>query len=234
MQSSVRRRVPNRVPTLPCASRDRRSGGWGLLIGLLLGLAAGGAAARSPLEPVTPEMPAIRTADFAVTPPSGEHWVYFQRAVPGYVTFRKQDPLKRQLPGGEHLAFVLEIRAGNFPTHDLTTQAGLEEALKAALHESPGADDSRGMLRTASFVWQDTDCLSYVTAREEPATLDGAQIVLAWAAEGFFCRHPANPSVAVIGQFQERHLAGTPSRLDGVLRDDAQQTLQSVRFLPAR
>lgn len=220
MQSVVRNRKPAR----------RRPGA---LAGLLLGLAALGVAARSPLEPVTPELPEIRTADFAVMPPRGDNWVYFQRARPGYVTFRKQDPLIRQLPGGEHLAFVLEIRAGHFPTQDLITPAGLEDGLKLALHESPGAESRYGMLRTESFAWQGTDCVSYVTSREEPVSLDDATIVLHWAAEGFFCRHPANPRVAILGQFQERRQAGTPSRLDGLLRDDAQQTLQSVRFLPA-
>ena len=191
-----------------------------------------GADARSPLEPVTEDMPPLKTLDFTVEPPKGEHWLYYRRAMPGYVTFRKQDPIKKILPGGEHLSFIIEIKAEKFPGHDLTTGSGLEEALKFALYESP--DVYRyGMLRVESFVWQDTDCASYLMSREEPETVDDPPVVFAWSVEGFFCRHPANPEVAVTGLFQERRPAGTPSRLDDVLRAEAEQTLQSVRFIPA-
>lgn len=198
----------------------------------MLGLVSLGALARSPLEPVTEDMPPLKTLDFTVEPPKGEHWLYYRRAMPGYVTFRKQDPIKKIVPGGEHLSFVIEIKAEKFTGHDLTTMSGLEAALKFALYESP--DVYRyGMLRVESFVWQDTDCASYLMSREEPETLDGQPVVFVWSVEGFFCRHPANPEVAVTGLFQERRLAATPSRLDDVLRAEAEQTLQSVRFIPA-
>lgn len=202
------------------------------LAGVMVMLVCLGAAARSPLEPVTEDMPPLKTLDFTVAPPGGEHWLYYRRAMPGYVTFRKQDPLKKLLPGGEHLSFIIEIKAGRHAGHDLTTADGLEGALKLALYES--ADVYRyGMLRVESFAWQDTDCISYLISREEPETLEGNPVVFLWVAEGFFCRHPANPEVAVTGSFQERRPAGMPTRLDDLLRQEAEQTLQSVRFIPA-
>ena len=202
------------------------------LLGVMVTLVCLGAAARSPLEPVTEDMPPLKTLDFTVAPPGGEHWLYYRRAMPGYVTFRKQDPLKKLLPGGEHLSFVIEIKAGRHAGHDLTTADGLEGALKLALYES--ADVYRyGMLRVESFAWQDTDCVSYLVSREEPEVLEEQPMVFLWVAEGFFCRHPANPEVAVIGSFQERRPAGMPTRLDDLLRQEAEQTLQSVRFIPA-
>ena len=198
----------------------------------MAGLISLGALARSPLEPVTEDMPPLRTLDFTVAPPVGEHWLYFRRAAPGYVTFRKQDPIKKALPGGEHLSFLIEIKAEKFPGHDLTTEAGLEAALKSALYESPDAYN-HGMLRVQEFAWQETDCASYLMSREEAEIVDGMPLVFVWRTEGFFCRHPVNPEVAVTGLFQERRLATMPSRLDDVLRGEAEQTLQSVRFTPS-
>jgi hypothetical protein len=188
--------------------------------------------AKSSLEEVTADMAPIVTSAFSVVPPKGEHWVYFQRAAPPYVTFRKQDPLIQRLPGGEHLAFVVEVRVEHFPDRDLSNQEGLEEALKSTLYGVPGDLRQIGMFRAESFAWQGTNCLSYIVTRRDPVTLDGAQIVLEFSTEGFFCRHPLDRQRVVSGLFQERRLAGTPSRLDDVLRDEAQRTLQSVRFLP--
>lgn len=190
--------------------------------------------ARSSLEEVTADMAPIITSAFSVTPPNGEHWVYFLRLAPAYVTFRKQDPLVRRLPGGEHLAFVIEIKTEHFPEKDLITEDGLEDALKSTLYGALGEGRQIGMFRAESFAWQGTDCLSYIVTRSDPVMLDGARIVLDFVTEGFFCRHPVDRQRAVIGLFQERRLAGTPSRLDDVLRDEAQRTLQSVRFLPEK
>ena len=202
------------------------------LAGLLLLPGLQAAHARSSLEEVTADMAPITTSAFSVAPPKGEHWVYFQRAAPPYVTFRKQDPLMQRLPGGEHLAFVIEIRVEHFPDRDLTSDEGLEEALKSTLYGMPGDLRQIGMFRAESFAWQGTGCLSYIVTRRDPVTLDGAQIVLEFSTEGFFCRHPLDRRRVVSGLFQERRLAGTPSRLDDVLRDEAQRALQSVRFLP--
>ena len=201
-------------------------------IGLLLLQGLPAANARSSLEEVTADMAPIVTSAFSVVPPKGEHWVYFQRAVPPYVTFHKQDPLIQRLPGGEHLAFIVEVRVEHFPDRDLTTQEGLEEALKSTLYGMPGDLRQIGMFRAESFAWQDTDCLSYIVTRRDPVMLEGAQVVLEFSTEGFFCRHPLDRRRVVSGLFQERRLAGTPSRLDDVLRDEAQGALQSVRFLP--
>ena len=220
---------PNRASGAPrLISRGR----WQALFGCVLGLISFAVLARSPLEPVTEDMPPLKTLDFTVAPPTGEHWLYYQRAFPGYVTFRKQDPIKKVLPGGEHLSFIIEIKAEKFPGHDLSTGAGLEAALKSALYDSPDVY-KYGMLRVQGFTWQDTDCASYLMAREEPQMLDGKPVVFVWQTEGIFCRHPANPDVAVTGLFQERRLDTLPSRLDDVLRAEAEQTLQSIRFLPA-
>ena len=202
------------------------------LLGVMVVLVCLGAAARSPLEPVTEDMPPLKTLDFTVAPPKGEHWLYYQRAMPGYVTFRKQDPIKRLLSGGEHLSFGIEIKAEKYSAHDLTTADGLEAALKFALYER--SDVYRyGMLRVESFVWQDTDCISYLISREEPEVLEGNPVVFLWVGEGFFCRHPANPEVAATGLFQERRPWAMPTRLDDLLRQEAEQTLQGVRFIPA-
>ena len=202
------------------------------LAGVMVMLVCLGAAARSPLEPVTEDMPPLKTLDFTVAPPGGEHWLYYRRATPGYVTFRKQDPQKKLLPGGEHLSFVIEIKAGKYAGHDLASADGLEAALKFALYEN--SDGYRyGMLRIESFAWQGTDCISYLVSREEPEMLEDNPVVFLWVAEGFFCRHPANPEVAVTGSFQERRPAGLPTRLDDLLRQEAEQTLQGVRFIPA-
>jgi len=190
------------------------------------------APAKSSLEEVTADMPPITTSAFSVTPPKGENWVYFQRPMPPFVTFRKQDPLIRRLPGSEHLAFVVEIRLEHFPDSDLSTQEGLEETLKSSLYSALGDGRQIGMFRAESFAWQGTDCLSYIVTRSDLVTLDREKIVLEFATEGFFCRHPLDRQRVVSGLFQERRLAGTPSRLDDVLRDEAQRTLQSVRFLP--
>jgi hypothetical protein len=203
-------------------------------IGLLLLPALQAAHARSSLEEVTANMAPITTSAFSVAPPRGEHWVYFQRPAPAYVTFRKQDPLMQRLPGGEHLAFVIEVRAEHFPERDLMTEEGLEEALKSTLYGQAVDGRRIGMFRAQSFAWQNADCLSYIVTRSDPVVLDGALIVLQFLTEGFFCRHPADRQRVVSGSFQERRLAGTPSWLDDVLRDEAQQTLQSVRFLPAK
>lgn len=202
------------------------------LLGLLLLPVFQPGHARPSLAEVTADMAPIVTSAFSITPPKGEHWVYFQRATPPYVTFRKQDPLMQRLPGGEHLAFVVEVRVEHFPERDLSNQEGLEEALKSTLYGMPGDLRQIGMFRAESFAWQGTDCLSYIVTRRDPVTLDGAQIVLEFLTEGFFCRHPLDRQRVVSGLFQERRLAGTPSRLDDVLRDEAQHTLQSVRFLP--
>lgn len=202
------------------------------LLGLLLLPVFQPGHARPSLAEVTADMAPIVTSAFSITPPKGEHWVYFQRATPPYVTFRKQDPLMQRLPGGEHLAFVVEVRVEHFPERDLSNQEGLEEALKSTLYGMPGDLRQIGMFRAESFAWQGTDCLSYIVTRRDPVTLDGAQIVLEFLTEGFFCRHPIDRQRVVSGLFQERRLAGTPSRLDDVLRDEAQHTLQSVRFLP--
>lgn len=201
-------------------------------IGLLLLAGLPAADARSLLEEVTADMAPVVTTAFSVAPPKGEHWVYFQRATPPYVTFRKQDPLIQRLPGGEHLAFVVEVRVEHFPDRDLTSEEGLEEALKSTLYGMPGDLRQIGMFRTQSFAWQGADCLSYIVTRRDPVTVDGAQIDLEFSTEGFFCRHPLDRQRVVSGMFQERRLAGTPSRLDDVLRDEAQRTLQSVHFLP--
>ena len=201
-------------------------------IGLLLLPGLPAANARSSLEEVTADMAPITTSAFSLAPPKGEHWVYFQRAAPPYVTFRKQDPLMQRLPGGEHLAFVVEVRVEHFPDRDLTYDEGLEEALKSTLYGMPGDLRQIGMFRAQSFAWQGTACLSYIVIHRDPVTLDGAQIVLEFSTEGFFCRHPLDRQRVVSGLFQERRLAGTPSRLDDVLRDEAQRALQSVRFLP--
>lgn len=190
--------------------------------------------ARSSLEEVTADMAPITTSAFSVALPRGEHWVYFQRPAPAYVTFRKQDPLIQRLPGGEHLAFVIEIRAEHFPERDLITEEGLEEALKSTLYGQAVDGRRIGMFRAQSFAWQDTDCLSYIVTRNDTVTQDRGPLVLDFTTEGFFCRHPVDRQRVVSGMFQERRLAGTPSRLDDVLRDEAQQTLQSVRFLPAK
>lgn len=203
-----------------------------VLLGLLLLPVFQPGHARPSLAEVTADMAPIVTSAFSITPPKGEHWVYFQRATPPYVTFRKQDPLMQRLPGGEHLAFVVEVRVEHFPERDLSNQEGLEEALKSTLYGMPGDLRQIGMFRAESFAWQGTDCLSYIVTRRDPVTLDGAQIVLEFLTEGFFCRHPLDRQRVVSGLFQERRLAGTPSRLDDVLRDEAQHTLQSVRFLP--
>lgn len=203
-----------------------------VLLGLLLLPVFQPGHARPSLAEVTADMAPIVTSAFSITPPKGEHWVYFQRATPPYVTFRKQDPLMQRLPGGEHLAFVVEVRVEHFPERDLSNQEGLEEALKSTLYGMPGDLRQIGMFRAESFAWQGTDCLSYIVTRRDPVTLDGAQIVLEFLTEGFFCRHPLDRQRVVSGLFQERRLAGTPSRLDDVLRDEAQNTLQSVRFLP--
>lgn len=202
------------------------------LAGLLLLPGLQAAHARSSLEEVTADMAPITTSAFSVVPPKGEHWLYFQRATPPYVTFRKQDPLMQRLPGGEHLAFLIEVRVEHFPDRDLTSDEGLEEALKSTLYGMPGDLRQIGMFRAESFAWQGTGCLSYIVTRRDPVTLDGAQIVLEFSTEGFFCRHPLDRRRVVSGLFQERRLAGTPSRLDDVLRDEAQRALQSVRFLP--
>ena len=217
------------------ANRKRPGGLWqhsAALFALLVLQVFQQTAAKSPLEELAADMPAIATSAFRITPPQGEHWVYFQRPAPPYVTFRKQDPLKQRLPGGEHLAFVVEVRVEHFPDRDLSTQEGLEEALKSTLYGMPGDVRQIGMFRAESFAWQGTDCLSYIVTRRDPVTLEGAQIVLEFSTEGFFCRHPDDRQRVVSGLFQERRLAGTPSRLDDVLRDEAQRTLQSVRFLP--
>ncbi len=202
---------------------------WLGVVATLVCLAAN---ARSPLEAVTGETPPLRTLDFTAEPPHGEHWFYYRRAMPGYIIFRKQDPLKKRLPGGEHLSFAIEVKAGKHPGHDLKSAEGLEAALKALLYMN-AADYRYGMLRVESFAWQDTDCVSYLVSREEPEVLEEQPMVFLWVAEGFFCRHPANPEVAVIGSFQERRPAGMPTRVDDLLRQEAEQTLQGVRFIPA-
>ncbi len=202
------------------------------LLCLLCLLVFSRAPAKSSLEEVTADMPPITTSAFSVTPPKGENWVYFHRPMPPFVTFRKQDPLIRRLPGSEHLAFVVEIRLEHFPDSDLSTQEGLEETLKSSLYSALGEGRQIGMFRAESFAWQGTDCLSYIVTRSDLVTLDREKIVLEFATEGFFCRHPLDRQRVVSGLFQERRLAGTPSRLDDVLRDEAQRTLQSVRFLP--
>ncbi len=202
------------------------------LLCLLCLLVFSRAPAKSSLEEVTADMPPITTSAFSVTPPKGENWVYFQRPMPPFVTFRKQDPLIRRLPGSEHLAFVVEIRLEHFPDSDLSTQEGLEETLKSSLYSALGDGRQIGMFRAESFAWQGTDCLSYIVTRSDLVTLDREKIVLEFATEGFFCRHPLDRQRVVSGLFQERRLAGTPSWLDDVLRDEAQRTLQSVRFLP--
>lgn len=227
--SQARAMRPNKASS---ARQFFSRGLWRAFVGCMLGLLSFGALARSPLEPVTEDMPPLKTLDFTVAAPVGEHWLYFRRAEPGYVTFRKQDPIKKALPGGEHLSFIIEIKAEKFRGHDLMTEAGLEAALKSALYDSPDVY-KYGMLRVQGFAWQDTDCASYLMSREEPEIVDGKPLVFVWSTEGFFCRHPADPEIAVTGLFQERRLATMPSRLDDVLRAEAEQTLQSVRFTPS-
>lgn len=190
--------------------------------------------AKSSLEEVTADMPPITTSAYSVAPPKGENWVYFQRSMPPFVTFRKQDPLIRRLPGSDHHAFVVEIRLEHFPESDLVTQEGLEETLKSSLYSALGEGRQIGMFRAQSFAWQGTDCLSYIVTRSDPVMVDGARVVLEFLTEGFFCRHPVDRQRVVSGMFQERRLSGTPSRLDDALRDEAQRSLQSVRFLPAK
>lgn len=205
------------------------------LFGLLCVQVFSQATAKSSLEEVTDNMPPITTSAFSVTPPKGENWVYFQRSMPPpFVTFRKQDPLIRRLPGSEHHAFVVEIRLEHFPESDLVTQEGLEETLKSTLYSALGEGRQIGMFRAQSFAWQGTDCLSYIVTRSDPVMVDGARVVLEFLTEGFFCRHPVDRQRVVSGMFQERRLGGTPSRLDDALRDEAQRSLQSVRFLPAK
>ncbi len=206
---------PNRIRALCTAA---------MLLVLVL---PAGAALR---QPVTAETKPVQTADFLAPVPTGENWVYLQRNLPGFVSFRKQDPIRSTFPGGEHQSFTVEIRAETQSGQDLLTLDGLEAALKAWLYRDN--EGSYGPLRVESFPWQETDCLVFMSSRQLPEEIDGRQVIFLSASEGFFCRHPLNARIAIIGYFQERHLAGTPSLLNDALREEAERILQGVRFPP--
>ena len=205
---------------------NRKPAFWIAALWFALALPAG-AALR---QPVTPETKPVQTADFLAPVPTGENWVYLQRNLPGFVSFRKHDPVRATFPGGEYQSFVVEIRAETLNGEDLLTLDGLEAALKRWLYRDN--EGSYGPLRVESFPWQETDCLVFMSSRQLPEEVDGRRVLFLSASEGFFCRHPLNARIAIIGYFQERLLAGTPSLLDDALRQEAERILQGVRFPP--
>lgn len=196
-----------------------------------IGFSSAVAAAKSDLVPVTPASPVVRAIGYEVAPPQGMHWFSYRTNEPGWVTFRKQDPSRASLPGAELVSFVVEIKAERYGGHDLNTPAGLEAALKFALYEKPD-EFKYSPARLEHYPWQGTNCIRYAMTRDRPATVKGESIPFRWQVEGFFCRHPYIPHVAVTGLLQERRPTETPSLLDGALRQEAEGILDSVRFSP--
>jgi len=203
---------------------------WKIIVGLLLAVSYSGAAAQSLLEPVTSTTTLIKAIGFEVTPPKGDYWFSYRQNPPGQVTFRKQDPAMKTLPNGSRHSFVVEIKAERYRDFDLRTASGLEAAVVYALYETPD-HYKYGTQRFERFDWQGTECIRYTMSREQPEKLDGKRVVFRWDVEGYFCRHPTSPMIAVTGLFQERRLLDTPSMLNETLRDEAEQVLKSIRFM---
>jgi hypothetical protein len=201
-----------------------------LVVCLTLGLFGVAALAQRALIPVDPRSPPIKVIGYEVSPPQGSHWFIDSRNEPGWITFRKQDSARQSVPNGELLSLVVEIKAERYPRHDLTTPAGLEEALKYALYEKPEAFRYSSP-RFDHYPWQGTHCIRYSMTRERAELVNGESIPWVWSVEGFFCRHPDSPTIAVTGFFQERRPAQTPSLLDEGLRKEAQDVLDSIRFV---
>lgn len=189
---------------------------------LLATLAAAPGAAE--LAVVAPGAARVEAIGFSVQPPAGEHWFAYRHLPAGQVAFRKDDPSWRLLPGGERIRFVVEIKAERYADFDLADPEQLRAALRYALDQGSGSERPFTPLAR-----QGSDCLHYVASREQ-ADNDGSP--LRQTVEGYFCRHPEAPHVAVTSLFQVSHPPATPSPLTGELRREAGAVLDSLRYRP--
>jgi hypothetical protein len=192
-----------------------------------------GAHAQSALVPLEQPPRSIRAIGFEVSPPNGENWFVRARNQPGQVTFQKQIATPAAEQQGQPSTFVIEVKAERYREHDLSHPAGLEAALRFALHEDTERF-SYGPLRITAFAWQGTDCLRYSSSREERDVVTQPSVRQRWEVDGYFCRHPSSPAIAVTGLMQQRTPLSFGSLLDDGLRAEAEDTLQSVRFVPIR
>jgi hypothetical protein len=217
-------RLANRRDPPGAEGRLRMASRW-LIAYLAIVLSSGCAVQRPPGRPVTAHEQRLSFRGFSILPPQGRDW-YIRNQTPSDIVFFKPLTDKTKPSSQAHSTFGIVVMVV-YP--DEGSVGDLREYVRQRLRGEGRFTNVQS--RVASDNALDVECVRFESVSEER---DNPLVpgVLTLTGYGVFCRHPFSPRYLFHLSYSERYPQKEPSRLDDVVRAEAEAVLKSVVFAP--